>query len=136
MSLPHDWRIGHLLINCFYRIDPVLKQRFNELLDKRILDKVLWAMIEDKLFPEWVGDSMSFDPLYGQLDGLRRSLTVATRDFLIGLNGTSFRYYFIDFEKDELAGMANHVGLTDQDVATLSQELNSRLLAADNKSAF
>lgn len=130
MSLPYDWRIGHLLINCFSRIDPVLKQKFNELLDKRILDKVLWAMIEDKLFPGWVRDSMSFDPLCGQLDGLRKSLTVAAGDFLIGLKGTNFNYYFIDFEKDELVGMANHVGLTDQDVATLSQELNSRLLAA------
>ena len=130
MSVSDNWEVGSLLVNCFLRMDLALKQRFNELIDKKIIDRILWGMIQDGLFPAWFIKEMSFDPSQGQLNGLREGLSTAAEDHLMDTSGSNFNYRFFDFTNSELEGMSSHVGLDEQEVVKLAKELNARLFKA------
>jgi len=129
MSVPSNWEIGSLLVNCFARLDPTVKKRLNELFVHQVIDQIIWDMVQEGIFPKWFQDAFSFDPPSGQLNGLREALADATKDWLIVADGN--KYCLINFSEDELAGMARHIDLTNEEVQRISLNLNSRLSKAD-----
>ena len=128
MPMP-NWQIGSLLVNCFSRFDPIVKRRLNELFIQKVIDQVIWDMIQEGVFPKWFQDAFSFDSIHGELNGLRESLIDASKDWLIVINDN--KYHLIDFSDAELAGMAAHVGLSDAEVQKVGRELNNRLAGAN-----
>ncbi|HAU07875.1 MAG: hypothetical protein UW46_C0001G0031 [Candidatus Yanofskybacteria bacterium GW2011_GWF1_44_227] len=121
-------RTKYFLLILFYKMEPYLKDRFTELLDKNILDRTIWNLCESGAFPSWLRAEMSFDTLYGRLNGLRLFLTNAVLNLWIGRNGTTMNYYFHDISDEELAKMwAEKVGQVSEEMQCMSFEFNYEL---------
>ncbi len=50
MPIPSNWEIGSLLVNCFTRFDPIVKKHLNELFTRKVIDRVIWNMIQERNF--------------------------------------------------------------------------------------
>lgn len=129
MTIRVDWEFGSFLANCLNRIDGSLKKKFNKLLENKIIDKVIWSMIQDGFFPDWFQEKISLDSLSEELRGLRKIIDIAVAEFLFGKDDNQ-NYFFFDFSEDELKGMSQHIsftGVSDEQVQKIGQELNTRL---------
>ena len=119
-----------LLVYCFAHLDPRLKAKFDELVSKRTMDKVLWRMVQEGLFPEWFKDCFDFDQLYGQSAGMRTAMAAAVRDGLMRMDGTRLDYHLIDLDPNELLHILKGIDIDELSARRIELELNKRLLVS------
>ncbi len=127
LSVQHG--VPELLIYCFAHLDDKLKPRLSEFVEGPILHKVINAMITEGLFPEWFGDALEYDPLYGRFVNLRWALSIAEVNLLITRQYPSLAYRLIDFGSVELMEIIRSIGMRELDAKRIALELNKRLLA-------
>jgi hypothetical protein len=121
-------RTTRLLIICFSGLDPRLKLQFDSFITNGRIDTVLHRMITQGLFPEWFCDELTFDPLYGRINGLRHKLAIASADLLIRIDGTTLQYHLENLEPEEISRLRESIDLDAEYVASLTHHMNERLL--------
>ena len=119
----------YLLITCLNLLDQVLKERFTEILDRRLLDRSLWKMIQSGHFPGWFAREFHYDALYSHLSGLREALSFASNNGLLRLDGSEFHYH-LELSERVVDTLLEDILFERKEVRMLALELSGLLSQA------
>ena len=116
----------YLLMACLNLMQQPTRERFEQLLKTRRMDRALHELLTNGVFPQWFRKNFFFDPLHGTLSGLREYLSAATANELVRMDGTNFAYH-LELSPRLIAHLMCDVPLANDEIRKISKQLESLL---------